>query len=83
MEGVDDVGAVQALLQNGERIPHLVVASQVCFSHAARVSARQYSPYLRNYSVSLSTVVFAKIDGATDDAAVLMKNLWNVATGQE
>ena len=57
--------------------------ASVFFSHAPRVSTRQYSPYLRNYSVSLSTVVFAKIDGATDDAAVLMKNLWNVATGQE
>ena len=84
VEGVDDVGAVQAFLQNGERIPlsHLV-ARECLFSHAPRVSTWQYSPYLRNYSVSLSTVVFAKIDGATDDAAVLMKNLWNVATGQE
>lgn len=43
----------------------------------------KYAPYLRNYATTLGTVAFAKIDGATDDSALLMKKIWNVAIGQE
>ena len=43
----------------------------------------QYSPYLRNYATTLSTVSFAKFDGSADPAVELLKKTWNVATGQE
>ncbi|KAK2462294.1 hypothetical protein APHAL10511_005600 [Amanita phalloides] len=43
---------------------------------------RAYSPYLRNYLNTLSTVSFAKFEGSSDPAAELLKKTWNVATGQ-
>ncbi|TFY82925.1 hypothetical protein EWM64_g1090 [Hericium alpestre] len=42
-----------------------------------------YSPYLRNYSTTLSVVSLAKIESADDEVAVLMKRIWNSGTGQE
>ncbi|KAG7096527.1 hypothetical protein E1B28_003956 [Marasmius oreades] len=44
---------------------------------------RAYSPYLRNYSTTLSTVAFARLEGSTDPAAELLQKIWNVAIGQE
>ncbi|EGO01454.1 hypothetical protein SERLA73DRAFT_166017 [Serpula lacrymans var. lacrymans S7.3] len=44
---------------------------------------RVYSPYLRNYATTLSTVAFAKIEGSTEPPAELMKKIWNITTGQE
>ncbi|KAF8239499.1 hypothetical protein L208DRAFT_54676 [Tricholoma matsutake] len=48
-----------------------------------RQFCRAYSPYLRNYATTLSTVSFAKFDGSNDPAVELLKKTWNVATGQE
>ncbi|KAI5122169.1 hypothetical protein M0805_007067 [Coniferiporia weirii] len=44
---------------------------------------RLYASYLRSYSTALGTVAFAKIEGSTDDASLLLKRVWNVSTGQE
>ncbi|KAI6046510.1 MIF4G like-domain-containing protein [Pisolithus marmoratus] len=44
---------------------------------------RLYSPYLRNYSTTLSTVAFAKIEGFTTPTAQSIKKFWDIATGQE
>ncbi|KAL0575354.1 Nuclear cap-binding protein subunit 1 [Marasmius crinis-equi] len=44
---------------------------------------RAYSPYLRNYSTTLSTVTFARLEGSNDPAAELLQKIWNVAVGQE
>ncbi|KAH7888158.1 MIF4G like-domain-containing protein [Phlebopus sp. FC_14] len=44
---------------------------------------RMYSPYLRNYATTLSTVGFVKIEGSTNPAAELMKKTWDLATGQD
>ncbi|ESK93122.1 cap binding protein 80-pb [Moniliophthora roreri MCA 2997] len=44
---------------------------------------RTYSPYLRSYSATLSTVSFARLEGSKDPAAELLQKIWNVAIGQE
>ncbi|PBK65728.1 hypothetical protein ARMSODRAFT_940305 [Armillaria solidipes] len=44
---------------------------------------RVYSPYLRTFSTTLSTVSFARLEGSTDPAAVLVQKVFNVAVGQE
>ncbi|KAF9268370.1 hypothetical protein L218DRAFT_977625 [Marasmius fiardii PR-910] len=44
---------------------------------------RAYSPYLRNYSTTLSTLAFASIEGSSEPAAELLLKIWNVAVGQE
>ncbi|TFK74356.1 hypothetical protein BDN72DRAFT_886358 [Pluteus cervinus] len=44
---------------------------------------RMYSPYLRNYSNTLWAVSFSKFEGSTDPAVILLKRIWNTATGQE
>ncbi|KAL0058145.1 Nuclear cap-binding protein subunit 1 [Marasmius tenuissimus] len=44
---------------------------------------RAYSPYLRNYSTTLSTVTFARLEGSSDPASELLQKIWNVAVGQE
>ncbi|KAA1465941.1 hypothetical protein DENSPDRAFT_830650 [Dentipellis sp. KUC8613] len=44
---------------------------------------KAYSPYLRNYATTLTMVSFSKIESADDEVAVLMKRVWNMATGQE
>ncbi|KAI0074461.1 hypothetical protein K474DRAFT_1765807 [Panus rudis PR-1116 ss-1] len=44
---------------------------------------REYSPYLRNYAKTLSSVSFAKIGPSGDPAVDLFKRIWNNATGQE
>jgi len=43
----------------------------------------KYSPYLRTFSTTLGTVSFTRVEGSTDPSAVLMKKIWNVATGQD
>ncbi|PFH50582.1 hypothetical protein AMATHDRAFT_144777 [Amanita thiersii Skay4041] len=48
-----------------------------------RQFCRAYSPYLRNYSNTLSTVSFSRFEGSTDPAAELIRRTWNVATGQD
>ncbi|KAK7051321.1 Nuclear cap-binding protein subunit 1 [Paramarasmius palmivorus] len=44
---------------------------------------RTYSPYLRNYAATLSTVSFARLEGSKDPAAEMLQRIWNVAIGQE
>lgn len=44
---------------------------------------QQYAPYLRESSTTLGTVAFARLEGSTTEAAVLLKRIWNVSTGQE
>ncbi|EJD00881.1 uncharacterized protein FOMMEDRAFT_157996 [Fomitiporia mediterranea MF3/22] len=44
---------------------------------------RLFAPYLRAYSTALGTVAFAKVESSEDDAAKLLKRVWNVSTGQE
>jgi len=48
-----------------------------------RQFCRAYAPYLRNYSTTLSTLSFARLEGSEDPAAVMIKKTWNIATGQE
>ncbi|KAF8264305.1 MIF4G like-domain-containing protein [Lactarius quietus] len=42
-----------------------------------------YSPYLRSFVTTLTVVSFSSLETANDDAAVLMKRIWRMATGQE
>ncbi|EKM59547.1 uncharacterized protein PHACADRAFT_250116 [Phanerochaete carnosa HHB-10118-sp] len=44
---------------------------------------RLYSPYLRNYAMTLGTVSFAKVGNAGDTAVDTFRKTWNVATGQD
>ncbi|KAI0069247.1 cap binding protein 80-PB [Artomyces pyxidatus] len=44
---------------------------------------RAYAPFLRSYVTTLSVVSFAPIEGSDDEVALLMKKIWNLATGQE
>ncbi|KAI0699826.1 cap binding protein 80-PB [Cytidiella melzeri] len=44
---------------------------------------RLYSPYLRSYSTTLSTVSFAKVGSAGDPAVDTFRRMWNIATGQD
>ncbi|KAL5508487.1 CBC1 [Sanghuangporus vaninii] len=44
---------------------------------------RLYAPYLRAHSTTLGTVAFEKIEDSRDDAAQVLKRVWNVSTGQE
>jgi len=44
---------------------------------------RAYSPYLRVYSNTLYTVSFMRFEGSTDPAVKFLRNIWNVATGQD
>ncbi|KAG6333085.1 hypothetical protein ID866_6009 [Astraeus odoratus] len=44
---------------------------------------RMYSPYLRNYATTLSTVAFSKIEGSPSPAAQSMKKIWDISTGQD
>ncbi|KIM34800.1 hypothetical protein M413DRAFT_450056 [Hebeloma cylindrosporum] len=48
-----------------------------------RQFCRAYSPYLKTYSNTLYTVSFAKFEHENDEAANLLKTVWNIATGQE
>ncbi|KAG5643263.1 hypothetical protein DXG03_001273 [Asterophora parasitica] len=48
-----------------------------------RQFCRVYSPYLRNYSTTLYTVSFARLEGSENPAAELLTKTWNVATGQD
>ncbi|KAF8632011.1 hypothetical protein AX17_004954 [Amanita inopinata Kibby_2008] len=48
-----------------------------------RQFCRVYSPYLRNYSNTLSAVSFSRFEGSSDPAAELLKKTWNIATGQD
>lgn len=54
-----------------------LVASDLILFHP------QYSPYLRNYATTLSTVSFSRFEGSVDPAAELLQKTWNVAIGQE
>ncbi|KAH9991616.1 MIF4G like-domain-containing protein [Russula compacta] len=49
------------------------------YKHFCRV----YSPYLRSFVTTLTAVSFASLESSGDDAAVLMKKIWRVATAQE
>ncbi|KIY69445.1 cap binding protein 80-PB [Cylindrobasidium torrendii FP15055 ss-10] len=44
---------------------------------------RVYSPYLRTYAATLSTVSFASFDGSTEATAVLVKKMFNSAIGSD
>ncbi|EIN10194.1 hypothetical protein PUNSTDRAFT_43188 [Punctularia strigosozonata HHB-11173 SS5] len=44
---------------------------------------RTYAAYLRNYSTTLSTIGFAKIEGSKAEDAVLLQKIWNIAIGME
>ncbi|KAF9480787.1 cap binding protein 80-PB [Pholiota conissans] len=48
-----------------------------------RQFCRAYSPYLRAYATTLETVSFAKFEHEKDEAADLLKMVWNIAIGQE
>lgn len=43
----------------------------------------QYAPYLRTFSTSLRTIAFSEIESSDEVAHVLLKRVWNIATGQE
>jgi len=49
------------------------------YKHFCRV----YSPYLRSFVTTLTAVSFAPLETSNDDAAVLMKKIWRMATAQE
>ncbi|KAJ3777062.1 MIF4G like-domain-containing protein [Lentinula raphanica] len=44
---------------------------------------RAYSPYLRNYATTLMAVSFARFEGQSDPAAILLQKMWDVSIGQE
>lgn len=44
---------------------------------------RAYAPYLRTYVNTLETVSFGRFNGVDDAAGVMLRRVWNVATGQE
>jgi len=44
---------------------------------------RAYSPYLCDYSTTLSTVSFSKLQGSSDPAAEYIQKVWNAAIGQD
>ncbi|RDB17017.1 Nuclear cap-binding protein subunit 1 [Hypsizygus marmoreus] len=48
-----------------------------------RQFCRAYSPYLRSYSTTLTTVSFARFQGSIDPAAELLQKTFNVAIGQD
>jgi nuclear cap-binding protein subunit 1 len=43
----------------------------------------QYAPYLRNYSATLTTISFTKLEGLNSPAVEMLKKTLNVAIGQE
>ncbi|KAH9175199.1 MIF4G like-domain-containing protein [Lactarius sanguifluus] len=49
------------------------------YKHFCRV----YSPYLRSFVTTLTVVSFSSLETATDDAAILLKRIWRMSTGQE
>lgn len=44
---------------------------------------RSYAPYLRNYTATVTTVPFSKLEGVNEPEGEMMKKILNVALGQE
>ncbi|KAF9020629.1 hypothetical protein BDZ89DRAFT_1138556 [Hymenopellis radicata] len=44
---------------------------------------RVYSPYLRTYSTTLTTVSFARFEGSEDPAGALLQKIYNTSTGAD
>ncbi|KAF5357711.1 hypothetical protein D9758_007514 [Tetrapyrgos nigripes] len=42
-----------------------------------------YSPYLRSYATTLTTISFTRFEGQSDPASDLLQKIWNVSIGQE